>query len=78
MGCFYSIICQRAQNNHQEVQAEPIAAVTVANTIPNESIRQISMPVRQNPPPPYHLAILIPPSTSLDEAPPPAYDKIIQ
>ncbi|OXU25630.1 hypothetical protein TSAR_016006 [Trichomalopsis sarcophagae] len=78
-GCFYSIICRRAQNNHrQEIQAEPIAAVSVANTIPNESIRQVSMPIRQNPPPPYHVAILIPPPTSPDEAPPPAYDKIIQ
>lgn len=39
--------------------------------------------MRQNPPPPpYHIAILIPPPppppASLDEAPPPSYDKVIR
>jgi hypothetical protein len=78
-GCFYSIICRQTQNQRrQESQVDSIATVTVANTIPNESIRQVAIPVRQNPPPPYHIAILIPPPTSSDEAPPPAYDKIVK
>ncbi|XP_011494895.1 PREDICTED: uncharacterized protein LOC105359864 [Ceratosolen solmsi marchali] len=78
-GCFYSIICRRAQNNHhQEIEVEPIATVAVSNTISNDNIRQVSMPIRQNPPPPYHIAILIPPPISSDETPPPAYDKIVQ
>ncbi|XP_058791665.1 anaphase-promoting complex subunit 5 isoform X2 [Phymastichus coffea] len=78
-GCFYSVTCRRAQNSHhQEVQAEPIATVTVANPNSNESNRQVLMPIRQNPPPPYHIAILIPPPISPEETPPPAYDKIMQ
>lgn len=78
-GCFYSVTCRRAQNNHHpEVQAEPIATVTVTNPNTNESNRQVLMPIRHNPPPPYHIAILIPPPLSPEEAPPPAYDKIMQ
>ncbi|XP_053988460.1 uncharacterized protein LOC128892566 [Hylaeus anthracinus] len=77
--CLYSILCRRRQrNNHQEhrIQEEHIASVTTTNTIPNETIRPISV-VRQNPPPPYHIAILIPPNSS-DEAPPPSYDKVMR
>ncbi|XP_043254129.1 uncharacterized protein LOC122398391 isoform X1 [Colletes gigas] len=77
--CLYSIVCRRSQrNNHQEhrIQEEHIASVTATNTIPTENIRPVSV-VRQNPPPPYHIAILIPPN-STDEAPPPSYDKVMR
>ncbi|KAJ8679414.1 hypothetical protein QAD02_015201 [Eretmocerus hayati] len=75
-GYFYSIACRHMQNtHHQEIPTEPVASVSVVDPTPAQSIRP--MPPRQNPPPPYHIAILIP-QPNLEEAPPPAYDKIIQ
>ncbi|XP_017884058.1 uncharacterized protein LOC108627363 isoform X2 [Ceratina calcarata] len=58
------------------VQEEHITSAAPGTIMPNENIRSISI-VRQNPPPPYHIAILIPPHNTADEAPPPSYDKVI-
>lgn len=69
------------------MQEGHIAALTNAtNMSVGENVRP-TMPttVRQNlpppppPPPPYHIAILIPPpDPSMDEAPPPSYDKVMR
>ncbi|XP_043577843.1 uncharacterized protein LOC122565687 isoform X2 [Bombus pyrosoma] len=78
--CLYSILCCRHHHNsHEEhqIQEERIASVTGTTPIPNENIRPISV-VRQNPPPPYHIAILIPSNNLPEEAPPPSYDKIMR
>lgn len=75
--CLYSILyCRNQRNSHEEhqIQEEHITSTT---TMPNENIRPISI-IRQNPPPPYHIAILIPPSNASDEAPPPSYDKVMR
>lgn len=84
-GCFYSILCRRTEDNAAardsvlQVQDDPIAALTAANTIANESIglpTVIPVAGQNPPPPPYHIAILIPPSHSADDIPPPSYDKV--
>lgn len=78
--CLYSLVyCRNQRNSQQEhqIQEEHIASVTATTMVPTENIRPISV-VRQNPPPPYHIAILIPPHSSLDEAPPPSYDKVMR
>lgn len=78
--CLYSILYYRNQRNNHPIehpaQEEHVTSAATATTMPNENVRSVSI-VRQNPPPPYHIAILIPPHNVADEAPPPSYDKVI-
>nr|XP_012224163.1 PREDICTED: uncharacterized protein LOC105673240 [Linepithema humile]XP_012224164.1 PREDICTED: uncharacterized protein LOC105673240 [Linepithema humile] len=77
----------RSEHSVRMQEDHPFVALTNASGISEGVIGRATgtvptMTMRQNPPPPpYHIAILIPPPpppVSLDEAPPPSYDKVIR
>lgn len=80
LACLYSILCRHTHENYDQehrVQEDQIASLTNSNLSTTENLRPVPV-IRQHPPPPYHIAILIPPLDSSDEAAPPSYDKIIR
>ncbi|XP_066588915.1 uncharacterized protein [Prorops nasuta] len=77
IACTYTILCRRTHNIRQRERRIQEDHSSLTNTLTNESITHANI-ARQNSPPPYHIAILIPPLSMTEEAPPPSYDKVMR